>query len=121
MAGQLQLALMEGVAGQLQLALMEGVAGQLQPLLCLDELFDLQGNRFGGALDGAAQQFSAAYDKGMLPGEFVNEMRRKHELIMGIGHRVKSVSYEDVICIGALQTDWSMFHLLGFNYIKPPP
>uniref|UniRef100_H2ZP60 ATP-citrate synthase n=2 Tax=Ciona savignyi TaxID=51511 RepID=H2ZP60_CIOSA len=53
------------------------------------------GDRFGGALDGAARQFSAAYDKGLLPSEFVNEMRKKHQLIMGIGHRVKSLNNPD--------------------------
>ncbi|XP_076808864.1 ATP-citrate synthase-like isoform X2 [Clavelina lepadiformis] len=53
------------------------------------------GDRFGGALDGAAQQFSEAYDKGMLPMEFVNDLRRKHTLIMGIGHRVKSINNPD--------------------------
>ena len=36
--------------------------------------------------------FSEACDKGMLPNEFVNHMRKQHKLIMGIGHRVKSVS-----------------------------
>ena len=50
-----------------------------------------QGDRFGGALDGAAKQFSGAYDSGMIPMEFVNSMRRQHKLILGIGHRVKSV------------------------------
>ena len=50
-----------------------------------------QGDRFGGALDGAARQFSGAYDSGMIPMEFVNSMRRQHKLILGIGHRVKSV------------------------------
>ena len=45
------------------------------------------------ALDGAAKQFSEAFDKGMLPNEFVNDMRKQHKLIMGIGHRVKSVSF----------------------------
>lgn len=53
------------------------------------------GDRFGGALDGAAKQFSEAYDKGLLPMEFVNEMRKKHKLIMGIGHRVKSINNPD--------------------------
>lgn len=52
----------------------------------------IQGDRFGGALDGAARQFSEAFDKGLLPMEFVNDMRKKGQLIMGIGHRVKSVS-----------------------------
>lgn len=53
--------------------------------------FWLQGDRFGGALDGAAKQFSEAYDSGLIPMEFVNSMRKKGQLIMGIGHRVKSV------------------------------
>ena len=52
----------------------------------------LQGDRFGGALDAAAKQFSEAYDSGLIPMEFVNDMRKKGKLIMGIGHRVKSVS-----------------------------
>jgi ATP citrate (pro-S)-lyase len=52
----------------------------------------LQGDRFGGALDGAAKQFSEAYDTGLIPMDFVNTMRKKGQLIMGIGHRVKSVS-----------------------------
>lgn len=54
------------------------------------------GDRFGGALDGAAKQFSEAYDSGMIPHEFVNEMRKKGKLIMGIGHRVKSVNNPDM-------------------------
>ena len=36
--------------------------------------------------------FSQGLDSGQLPMEFVNEMRKKGQLIMGIGHRVKSVS-----------------------------
>lgn len=43
-------------------------------------------------MDGAASQFSKAYDSGLIPMEFVNETRKNHQLIMGIGHRVKSVS-----------------------------
>merc|ERR1711887_514364 len=53
------------------------------------------GDRFGGALDGAAKQFSEAYDTDMLPMEFVNSMRKKGQLIMGIGHRVKSLNNPD--------------------------
>ena len=49
------------------------------------------GDRFGGALDGAAKQFSDAYDAGFIPMEFVNATRKEGKLIMGIGHRVKSV------------------------------
>lgn len=41
------------------------------------------GDRFGGALDGAAKQFSEAYDSGMHPSDFVNAMRKKGTLIMG--------------------------------------
>ena len=55
--------------------------------------FTFQGDRFGGALDAAANQFSNAVDSGMIPMEFVNTMRKKGKLIMGIGHRVKSVSH----------------------------
>ncbi|KAG9509503.1 ATP-citrate synthase, partial [Fragariocoptes setiger] len=54
------------------------------------------GDRFGGALDGAARQFSEAYDSGMIPHEFVNKMRREGKLIMGIGHRVKSLNNPDM-------------------------
>jgi len=53
----------------------------------------VQGDRFGGALDAAAKEFSEAYDAGMIAMEFVNSKRKKGELIMGIGHRVKSVKY----------------------------
>ncbi|KAF5272799.1 hypothetical protein FQA39_LY07826 [Lamprigera yunnana] len=53
------------------------------------------GDRFGGALDGAARQFSEGYDAGMHPAEFVNQMRNKGQLIMGIGHRVKSINNPD--------------------------
>lgn len=54
------------------------------------------GDRFGGALNGAAQQFSEAYDAGLHPAEFVNAMRKKGQLIMGIGHRVKSINNPDM-------------------------
>ena len=53
------------------------------------------GPRFGGALDGAAQTFSAAFDSKMSPEDFVNDMRKKRKLIMGIGHRVKSLENPD--------------------------
>lgn len=60
--------------------------------LCVSFPISFKGDRFGGALDGAARQFSEAYDSGLHPMEFVNAMRKKGQLIMGIGHRVKSVS-----------------------------
>lgn len=55
-------------------------------------LFLLQGDRFGGALDAAAKMFSKAFDSGLIPMEFVNKMKKEGKLIMGIGHRVKSVN-----------------------------
>lgn len=54
------------------------------------------GDRFGGALDGAARQLSLAYDGGASPREFVSDMRRKNQLIMGIGHRIKSIQNPDM-------------------------
>lgn len=54
------------------------------------------GERFGGALDGAAEQFTAAYDQGLSPADFVESMRRQHRLIMGIGHRIKSRTNPDL-------------------------
>ena len=50
------------------------------------------GDRFRGALDGAAREFCQAYDSNMIPMEFVNSMRKQHKLIPGIGHRIKSVN-----------------------------
>lgn len=54
------------------------------------------GPRFGGALDGAAQQFSAGYDSGLAAEDFMTKMRRDKELIMGIGHKIKSLENPDV-------------------------
>ncbi|KAJ4940744.1 hypothetical protein JOQ06_027039 [Pogonophryne albipinna] len=54
------------------------------------------GDRFGGALDAAAKQFSKAFDSGMVPMEFVNKMKKDGKLIMGIGHRVKSINNPDM-------------------------
>ncbi|CCI11107.1 hypothetical protein ABG067_003067 [Albugo candida] len=53
------------------------------------------GPRFGGALDKAAEMFTNAFDSGVTAAEFVAEMKRKGELIMGIGHRIKSTSNPD--------------------------
>ncbi|KAJ2523133.1 ATP citrate lyase subunit 1 [Coemansia sp. RSA 2049] len=54
------------------------------------------GDRFGGALDGAADLFSGAYDKGLTPREFVDSMRRQNKLILGIGHKIKSRTNPDL-------------------------
>jgi citrate synthase len=40
----------------------------------------LQGPRFGGALNAAAEQFSAAFDANKSPEEFVIEMKKKNEV-----------------------------------------
>lgn len=53
------------------------------------------GPRFGGALDDAARRFSWGYDQGFRPEDFVEEMRRRKELIPGIGHRLKSLEDPD--------------------------
>ncbi|XP_040187621.1 ATP-citrate synthase isoform X2 [Rana temporaria] len=54
------------------------------------------GDRFGGALDAAARMFSKAFDSGLIPMEFVNKMKKEGKLIMGIGHRVKSINNPDM-------------------------
>ncbi|XP_073539643.1 ATP-citrate synthase isoform X2 [Phyllobates terribilis] len=54
------------------------------------------GDRFGGALDAAAKMFSKAFDSGLIPMEFVNKMKKEGKLIMGIGHRVKSINNPDM-------------------------
>merc|ERR1712224_469290 len=53
------------------------------------------GPRFGGALDEAARMFSEAYDNRLSPLQFVTETRKAHKLIMGIGHKIKSVQNPD--------------------------
>jgi ATP citrate (pro-S)-lyase len=54
------------------------------------------GPRFGGAIDGAAQSFSDAYDRCLTPAQFVEEMKHKGENIQGIGHLIKSVNNPDM-------------------------
>ncbi|KAK7920615.1 ATP-citrate synthase subunit 1 [Apiospora marii] len=54
------------------------------------------GSRFGGALDGAAQEFAKAADSGLSPREFVDSMRKQNKLIPGIGHRIKSRNNPDL-------------------------
>jgi ATP citrate (pro-S)-lyase len=65
------------------------ISSLVSGLLCI-------GPRFGGALDGAAMQFSDAYDRGLTPLEFVNSMKQKGINIQGIGHRIKSVHNPDM-------------------------
>lgn len=54
------------------------------------------GPRFGGAIDGAAQMFSKAFNSGMQPKDFVIDMKKQGINIQGIGHRVKSVQNPDM-------------------------
>lgn len=54
------------------------------------------GSRFGGALDGAAEEFTKAFDKNMSPRDFVDSMRKANKLIPGIGHRIKSRNNPDL-------------------------
>eukprot|EP00484_Ammonia_sp_Unknown_P022877 CAMPEP_0197032974 /NCGR_PEP_ID=MMETSP1384-20130603/11505_1 /TAXON_ID=29189 /ORGANISM="Ammonia sp." /LENGTH=1136 /DNA_ID=CAMNT_0042462711 /DNA_START=37 /DNA_END=3447 /DNA_ORIENTATION=- len=53
------------------------------------------GPRFGGALDDAARMFSNAYDMKLTPQQFVTETRNAGKLIMGIGHKIKSIDNPD--------------------------
>ena len=54
------------------------------------------GSRFGGALDGAAAEFTRALDTGLSPREFVDSMRKANKLIPGIGHKIKSKTNPDL-------------------------
>jgi len=53
------------------------------------------GPRFGGALDDAARMFKEAHDSGMSPKSFVESCKKNNKLIMGIGHRIKSLANPD--------------------------
>jgi ATP citrate (pro-S)-lyase len=53
------------------------------------------GPRFGGALDDAGKMFADAHDSGIMPAEFVDRMKKQNKLIMGIGHRIKSLANPD--------------------------
>eukprot|EP00916_Digyalum_oweni_P011126 GHVL01018485.1.p1 GENE.GHVL01018485.1~~GHVL01018485.1.p1 ORF type:complete len:1093 (+),score=261.77 GHVL01018485.1:69-3347(+) len=74
------------------------------------------GDRFGGACDMAAQQFLSAYDRSLSPEEFVKEMKQKNELIMGIGHKIKSVHNPDMRV--TLLKNFCKKHLPIMNIIK---
>jgi ATP citrate (pro-S)-lyase len=53
------------------------------------------GDRFGGALDGAARTFSSGIDRGFTARELVDDARRNGILLPGIGHKIKSVTNPD--------------------------
>jgi ATP citrate (pro-S)-lyase len=54
------------------------------------------GPRFGGALDEAAAMFMAAVDAGQDAATFVNAMRKQNKLIMGIGHKIRTLQNPDM-------------------------
>jgi len=54
------------------------------------------GDRFGGALDGAAAEFSRGVASGHTPREFVDSMRKANRLIPGIGHKLKTKTNPDL-------------------------
>jgi ATP citrate (pro-S)-lyase len=54
------------------------------------------GDRFGGALDGAAAEMTRGLQSGMTPREFVDSMRKANKLIPGIGHKIKSKTNPDL-------------------------
>merc|ERR550517_716094 len=53
------------------------------------------GPRFGGALDDAAKMFAEALDSGKSAKDFIEYMKKTNQLIMGIGHRIKSLANPD--------------------------
>ncbi len=71
------------------------------------------GPRFGGAIDGAAQGFKYAVENGLTPEQYVDEMKKKNKPIMGIGHKVKSITNPDMRV--TLLKD---FVQKNFNYTK---
>ena len=50
------------------------------------------GSRFGGALDGAAEEFTKAMDKGLSPREFVDSMRKANKLSMSFPNQQHSTN-----------------------------
>ena len=54
------------------------------------------GPRFGGALDDAAKMFMEAVDEGTDAVTFVSSMRKKNLLIMGIGHKIRTLQNPDM-------------------------
>ncbi|MCP9257805.1 ATP-citrate (pro-S-)-lyase [Dirofilaria immitis] len=74
------------------------VSGAHNTIVCARAGKDLISSLVSGLLtivNGAARQFSEAFDKGLSPMQFVNKQRLIGEHIMGIGHRVKSINNPD--------------------------
>lgn len=54
------------------------------------------GPRFGGALDDAASMFMTAVDEGVSAQGFISSMRKQNKLIMGIGHKIRTLQNPDM-------------------------
>ncbi|KAK7865327.1 hypothetical protein R5R35_007410 [Gryllus longicercus] len=81
------------------------------------DLCGAQGSRFGGALDESAKMFSKAFDAKQEPQEFVSSMRKEGKLIMGVGHRIKSINNPDLRVTAVkefVQKHFPQFPLLKF-------
>jgi citrate synthase len=75
------------------------------------------GPRFGGAIDDAAREFKRAYDSGLAPEQFVNQMKSAGINIPGIGHRIKSVKNPDnrvELLIGYARENFARTDLLDY-------
>jgi len=54
------------------------------------------GPRFGGALDESAAMFMKAFDDGIDADTFIKDCRKKNQLIMGIGHKIRTLQNPDM-------------------------
>jgi len=75
------------------------------------------GPRFGGAIDDAAREFKRAYDSGLTPEQFVNQMKSQGINIPGIGHRIKSVKNPDKrveLLVGYARDNFKKTDLLNY-------
>mmetsp|Transcript_6431 Transcript_6431/g.10826 ORF Transcript_6431/g.10826 Transcript_6431/m.10826 type:complete len:1100 (-) Transcript_6431:162-3461(-) len=54
------------------------------------------GPRFGGALDDAAVMFMRGVDENLDAASFVKDMRKQNKLIMGIGHKIRTLTNPDM-------------------------
>lgn len=74
--------------------------------------------RFGGAIDEAARWFFVAMGQWADPSEYVEEHKRKGELIPWIGHRVKSKYNPDTRCTLLLKMSEAFPSLSHITFAK---
>jgi ATP citrate (pro-S)-lyase len=72
------------------------------------------GDYFGGALNDSAKQFKMGYEK-YSPKEFVEFMKKSSSLIMGIGHKIKSLDNPD--CRVEVLKDYVFKNFPKHNYV----